>query len=310
MALIWRAGNLGSLLVLTLLATAQEARSGEYQDRLEAFCRRHQARTLRSVCLAAPWIAAATRKLCHGEPIEVSAPKAILYYFDGTEYFSPKEAKALGAVNLTGQEPAQSYRHSVRALGKYWIPAIEAAGASWSGDFEFRYHSGVGAQDYGIENARACFGSLRTDLEDLGALGVVKAGEIPRLIVSGHSIGGATALQFAKEIGEPVDLLLLLDPVSDIWGYVSGKLTGRRPELGPGAANVSRSVNIYQESDTGSLAGIWSIQGTPVDFAQRQIRLEMPASVKSGHDRDHVRMLSDPTAVRVLSEELAAIVRD
>lgn len=266
---------------------------------------------LRAGCLQVPWIEQAARVLCEGESAQISMPKAIFFYFDGTEYFSPREAKALGAVNLIGTEPAQLFRHSVQALESRWIPALERSGVSWNRDVEFHYHSGVGAPSQGIENALACFRSIREDLEDLGALGIVPPTETPKLIVSGHSIGGATALKFAEKVRSEIDLLLLVDPVSNVSGFLFEKLTGSKAQLGSDAAvsHIRRIVNIYQDSDTGALAGVMSIRGTRVPFAQREVSLEMPSDWRFGHRADHILMLTNPTTIAVFAEEMSAVAR-
>ncbi len=293
------------LVLLALIGTVSLANaSTPTQD----FCARHSASTN---CPETPWILAARKTLCESSPEAVSTPEVILFYFDGADYFSPREAKdSLHAVNLSGNEMAEPLRNGVNAWIHFWLPAFATKSKiNWDTKVEFHYHSGDGFEPFhGEKDGLQCFSSVSQDLLDLQSIlpNFVK----PKIALVGHSNGGASAIGIASAANYAVDLVLLIDPVPLAPSFIEEKISDQEFEFWENGipGNVSRVADIYQQTDMGSLAGIIAIRGSEIPGAANLRNLVMMPDPITDHRKDHVRMLIYPDTVDFVSDELVKLI--
>lgn len=216
------------------------------------------------------WVRVAAWGLCGsgGHPVynpgvferfpNAGLPRAFMYFFDGYGDFNPNRAIYEGAVNLRGDERGEPFTGWSNANGlrlySRTMAQLERDGFSRF-QFELHYQDGSGMNHLVDESrALACHNDMQRWLGQIGPL--IPDFRPPQVVVMGYSNGGSAALNFQRGVGRAgheVDLLITLDPIPRPAGYLlrnvtfSDWLAERHP-------NTRRHVNIYQDSDYGSMA--------------------------------------------------------
>jgi len=241
-------------------------------------------------------------------------PEFFHFFFDGFSDFKPREAIALGAVNLRGDEVGEPFTKRSNGNGLNLYRRIHDNLVDESDDHirsrtQFHYYDGTGFnQKVGLDSALACHQEMQTQLNQIAPL--IPNFKRPKTVVIGYSNGGATALDFQSTIGRrghDTDLLITIDPIPRAVGFVLRKLTPG-DWLSDRHPRTKKHLNFYQNTDLLSHP-TFSMKSKPMENADHNIQVFPSDNLYHSSDYSHVHIVrSTPLVEQRVGCELESLL--
>jgi hypothetical protein len=249
-----------------------------------------------------PWIQDLYSNLCDGDRpkhtinitnIEnIKLPEYTLYFFDGAGDFDASYGKdELEAVNVNGKEGKALWiggTNGSTALNWFLKSSIHPLKIHRD-RFDLYYFSSSGlTQMHNYTSAKAC---AKTTSYYQNLLEMLNPNfKRTKWLLMGFSNGAAQVLDFQSVLyglNENIELLFSLDPVAQ---PVKFPVASLYKEIGKKGQNTKRLVNIYQQSDFGSLKPLY-LRGKPVKNADENILLDPVKHFFNGTGfQDHIEL--------------------
>ncbi len=235
----------------------------------------------------------------------VNPPKTIFFFFDGAFDFDALGSMSHMPANISGNEGVDGAGN--RNGVKMWFEGIkkneDLDSDIRNGDLEWHYHTGSPFHNRAkVKDAKACIEQTKNILKTYNKYADDRDQVHPKWVAAGYSNGGMAVIDLAHDVS--FDLVVTIDPIERALGFVLNKLTDY---IGKKSKKTKRHVNIYQNSDHGSMVAL-ELHGKPVKRADHNIYLDASEQWLNddGH-KNHVRISSHLYTRSVLACEIKNI---